>query len=214
MVPDWAAKATAVPYADFGNPQTLNLYAIVHNNPESLADLDGHYQACGDGVTSNGPCREVKDDTNTSNPAPPAQNTNAQQASKPVPVVVVTSDTTHPAPLTPGVVERDRVYTPGTMDSNGNVVIDHSGNSNVTLTEKKTAGNDNPTNCASGCTEKGALEDQIHVSGQGKYSTFRQDFRVNNQPALIVSGKADDLIVSPAQIVHASAQRIEIDPSQ
>jgi RHS repeat-associated protein len=42
MIPDWAAKATSVPYADFGNPQTLNLYAIVHNNPESLADLDGH----------------------------------------------------------------------------------------------------------------------------------------------------------------------------
>jgi RHS repeat-associated protein len=33
MIPDWAAKATAVPYADFGNPQTLNLYAIERNNP-------------------------------------------------------------------------------------------------------------------------------------------------------------------------------------
>jgi RHS repeat-associated protein len=28
MTPDWAAKATAVPYASFGNPQTLNLYSL------------------------------------------------------------------------------------------------------------------------------------------------------------------------------------------
>jgi RHS repeat-associated protein len=42
MVPDWAAKATAVPYAVFGNPQTLNLYAIVHNDVENFTDLDGH----------------------------------------------------------------------------------------------------------------------------------------------------------------------------
>jgi hypothetical protein len=27
MSPDWAAKATAVPYAVFGDPQTLNLYS-------------------------------------------------------------------------------------------------------------------------------------------------------------------------------------------
>ena len=42
MVPDWAAKATAVPYADFGDPQTLNLYGYVRNNPLSKADADGH----------------------------------------------------------------------------------------------------------------------------------------------------------------------------
>jgi len=33
MTPDLAAKATAVPYANFGNPQGLNLYAYVENNP-------------------------------------------------------------------------------------------------------------------------------------------------------------------------------------
>jgi RHS repeat-associated protein len=42
MTPDWAAKATAVPYADFGNPQSLNLYVYVGNNPLSRADADGH----------------------------------------------------------------------------------------------------------------------------------------------------------------------------
>ena len=31
-----------VPYADFENPQSLNLYSYVYNNPLSQADPDGH----------------------------------------------------------------------------------------------------------------------------------------------------------------------------
>ncbi|MDP9268026.1 MAG: hypothetical protein M3P27_06820, partial [Acidobacteriota bacterium] len=42
LSPDWAAKAAAVPYADFGNPQSLNLYGYVGNNPLARADSDGH----------------------------------------------------------------------------------------------------------------------------------------------------------------------------
>ncbi|MBO0720793.1 MAG: RHS repeat-associated core domain-containing protein, partial [Blastocatellia bacterium] len=42
MTPDWAAKPTAVPYAVFGDPQSLNLYSYVRNNPLSKADPDGH----------------------------------------------------------------------------------------------------------------------------------------------------------------------------
>ena len=39
---DWSAVPAPVPYANLTNPQTLNLYAIVRDNPESYADLDGH----------------------------------------------------------------------------------------------------------------------------------------------------------------------------
>jgi RHS repeat-associated protein len=46
MIPDWAAKATAVPYAEFGDPQSLNLYSYVRNNPPNRADADGHEQLC------------------------------------------------------------------------------------------------------------------------------------------------------------------------
>src|SRR5215813_12979821 len=42
LSPDWADKSTAVPYAVFGDPQTLNLYSYVRNNPVSKADIDGH----------------------------------------------------------------------------------------------------------------------------------------------------------------------------
>ena len=42
MSPDWSASPEDVPYADFGNPQSLNLYGYVKNNPLSLTDPDGH----------------------------------------------------------------------------------------------------------------------------------------------------------------------------
>jgi RHS repeat-associated protein len=42
MTPDWAEKPTAVPYAHYGNPQSLNLYSYVENNPTTVGDPDGH----------------------------------------------------------------------------------------------------------------------------------------------------------------------------
>ena len=42
MSPDWAAKPEAVPYSDLSDPQSLNLYGYVRNNPLSRADADGH----------------------------------------------------------------------------------------------------------------------------------------------------------------------------
>jgi RHS repeat-associated protein len=42
MTPDWEARPTDVPYAHFGNPQSLNLYSYVENNPITTGDPDGH----------------------------------------------------------------------------------------------------------------------------------------------------------------------------
>lgn len=39
---DWSATPVPVAYANLSNPQTLNLYAMVTDDPESFADLDGH----------------------------------------------------------------------------------------------------------------------------------------------------------------------------
>jgi RHS repeat-associated protein len=46
MSPDWSAKEDPVPYAKLDNPQTLNLYAYVLNNPLARADADGHCPEC------------------------------------------------------------------------------------------------------------------------------------------------------------------------
>jgi RHS repeat-associated protein len=42
MSPDWADKPEAVPYSDLMNPQSLNLYGYVNNNPLRSVDSDGH----------------------------------------------------------------------------------------------------------------------------------------------------------------------------
>jgi RHS repeat-associated protein len=47
---DWSAVPAAVPYANLTNPQTLNLYAMVADDPESFADLDGHGTADSQGA--------------------------------------------------------------------------------------------------------------------------------------------------------------------
>src|SRR6185437_13077197 len=42
LSPDWSAIPEPVPYANLTNPQTLNLYQYVEDDPETFADLDGH----------------------------------------------------------------------------------------------------------------------------------------------------------------------------
>jgi RHS repeat-associated protein len=42
LSPDWSAKEEPVPYANLGDPQSLNLYAYVMNNPLDEVDVDGH----------------------------------------------------------------------------------------------------------------------------------------------------------------------------
>jgi RHS repeat-associated protein len=42
LSPDWSAIPAPVPYANLTNPQTLNLYQFVGDNPETFSDLDGH----------------------------------------------------------------------------------------------------------------------------------------------------------------------------
>jgi RHS repeat-associated protein len=46
LTPDWAATPVAIPYAVPGNPQTLNLYSYVENNPITGVDPDGHDNSC------------------------------------------------------------------------------------------------------------------------------------------------------------------------
>jgi len=43
--PDWSVKPVPVPYADLANPQSLNQYSYVLNNPLGRADADGHCPA-------------------------------------------------------------------------------------------------------------------------------------------------------------------------
>ena len=55
MSPDWAAKPTMVPYAKFGDPQSLNLYSYVENGPINRIDADGHCFTCIPGEAGGAP---------------------------------------------------------------------------------------------------------------------------------------------------------------
>jgi len=42
MSPDWSSRPEGVPYAQLDNPQSLNLYGYVSNDPVDRVDPDGH----------------------------------------------------------------------------------------------------------------------------------------------------------------------------
>ena len=46
ITPDWSAKVMPVPYVVLGDPQSLDLYSYVRNNPLINVDLDGHDGDC------------------------------------------------------------------------------------------------------------------------------------------------------------------------
>lgn len=54
MSPDWSAHEEPVPYAKLDNPQSLNLYSYVLNNPLRSTDPDGH--GCWSSWSSMGQC--------------------------------------------------------------------------------------------------------------------------------------------------------------
>ncbi len=66
LSPDWSAIPVPVPYANFTNPQTLNLYVFVTDNPETFADLDGHIGAGGSGCRAADGCLQGDGDAQTS----------------------------------------------------------------------------------------------------------------------------------------------------
>ena len=53
MTPDWSSTPAAVPFADPANPQSLNLYSYVVNNPLNRTDPLGHNWFCTSGSSSN-----------------------------------------------------------------------------------------------------------------------------------------------------------------
>jgi RHS repeat-associated protein len=84
--PDWAAKAMPVPYAIFGNPQSLNLYSYMRNNPLGGVDANGHCDWCqkfgnwarGDGFVTNMNLKSSVTTTETYNlPGSPSSTSNA-----------------------------------------------------------------------------------------------------------------------------------------
>ena len=58
MSPDWSADPVPIPYGTLTNPQSLNLYQYVLNNPLAQLDSDGHEIIYADGLKN---AQQVKD---------------------------------------------------------------------------------------------------------------------------------------------------------
>ena len=69
MSPDWSATPEPVPYANLDNPQSLNLYSYVQNNPVTNLDADGHWCLFGKLGTT---CNEPPPPPPPTTPPPPA----------------------------------------------------------------------------------------------------------------------------------------------
>ena len=70
ITPDWAAKATAVPYTEFTDPGSSNLYTYVRNIPTVKFDPDGHE----DGSFYEKYIQPVVCECQEAKPAPAVQN--------------------------------------------------------------------------------------------------------------------------------------------
>lgn len=63
MSPDYDTLPDTVPYADFNNPQSLNLYSYGGNNPLSSADANGHsVNVCTNDAYGNQQCSLLSND--------------------------------------------------------------------------------------------------------------------------------------------------------
>jgi RHS repeat-associated protein len=83
---DWSSVPAPVPYANLTNPQTLNLYAMVSDNPETFADLNGHVEETSADTKQRGPSGGINPgDGQSEDPDTTTQNdqTAAPQANQP-----------------------------------------------------------------------------------------------------------------------------------
>jgi RHS repeat-associated protein len=51
-IPDWSSIPKPIPYADLTDPQSVNLYSYLTNNPLNSTDQNGHCKICPDGLGS------------------------------------------------------------------------------------------------------------------------------------------------------------------
>ncbi len=94
LSPDWSDDPEPVPYADLSNPQTLNLYQYVGNNPLSFTDPLGHAVCMFSAATSGAACEgessspsRAQRQTKPKTPQQPKPKPDRRPGSKPARVI-------------------------------------------------------------------------------------------------------------------------------
>ncbi|MGH3428468.1 MAG: RHS repeat-associated core domain-containing protein, partial [Bryobacteraceae bacterium] len=166
MSPDWAENPTAVPYSSLSDPQTLNLYGYMRNNPLSGTDPDGH---CGEQQQGGGSGCPNVNVTATVN----GQRT-ASQAIE------------HHAPPSPNLVKVGSIVTIKVTDSSGKPIAGASIQEHPTtvnnLTGKSSSDVANPN--AVKTLADGTRPDQVatNVVAEGQATDQEIKDHVNAQP--------------------------------
>jgi RHS repeat-associated protein len=121
MTPDWAARPTSVPYAVFGDPQSLNLYGYVRNDPVTLADADGHDPPVPMGpLNDNSGTTYDEERAQTLTGKEEAQNTAADKpAPQPAPTDPNTGKPTPPPVPVPGAPDLPWKWNPNDQNPRG-----------------------------------------------------------------------------------------------
>ena len=191
LTPDWAATPVSIPYAVMGNPQTLNLYSYVQNNPITGTDPDGHAdppKCIGDAECAyqSAIAAAGKKEENPQSSA--AQNKKPKPQQKPKPLVKANPPINKAHSKAAASQEVDYFAVTPT----GNQSKDHV----VGLSEKFTPGPHPDAHiCSPSCTTKdpaliheGEFEDlQVVYVGQS-YSVERR-WNVDGQPARVLDPK-------------------------
>ncbi len=119
---DWSSVPVAVPYANLTNPQTLNLYSMVADDPESFADLDGHNWW--DILTTFMRSVTVNDSGQSSPGVNSAQNTSQQNQPKPGEAHKGEPTSLKPEGSTPVGNNGAKIFTYQVVDPTGRAVKD------------------------------------------------------------------------------------------
>ena len=208
LTPDWSATPVPVPYASLVDPQSLNLYSYVQNNPITGTDPDGHLidrletaYSSADGVLTSSESNELVDSdylasehtfgSGPGEPAPAAPQTpqapqapQAQQK-KDQPELVLTPDRKKELNV-PGQGREQYVdYNIGSMDSNGKVTpLPKDNDHKVELKEKLLKGAVGVCDGSRNCTDVGYATDRM-VVGPGKGHSVEKRFEIDGKAARI-----------------------------
>jgi len=93
---DWSDDPSPIPYANTANPQTLNLYSMVSDNPETFADLDGHFWSPSDWFTDLAKKKKSSDPNNAYPPKPAYDPSILQRAVGAVKLLFKSGDSSGP----------------------------------------------------------------------------------------------------------------------
>ena len=180
MSPDWAATASPVPYANLADPQSLNLYSYVRNNPLSRFDVDGHV---GLNNGSAEPCYSNASGSGCFTQQQIQDAKQAQQQQNPFSRYVAAGDN-GPTHVLNGHIGRDEIYDVRQVRNGelGPRAPDHD----LELHETVVDGRKGPHSdiCDHGnCRGRGTITDSQGTSFRDPPLTLKRTFTIDGQPA-------------------------------